>query len=332
MALAGIGQGLSEGVKSYENVRDANEKKREKDAQLGLMGQKQGLIYNADAGSFDKGPGYDAKSPESVAARNRTRGLLNAIKPGVGDDAITDDWTARDIEDKQSHLNEFIKARTQKDPNAAFSFRDHQLAEREHSKLMGRIDRDPTLKQQLGAISNVRNATALTENAVNEGKPITKQQFADLQQTVLRNLGISGVQSFNERHAKELNSLGINADAAIQFLSGTPQDIGKDNPLYKHVKDMARWQSGSLEKQYQEQVANLTAGNEWIYEDPANKRLKAAFDNKINQLTKTVKGRAYTDPERDSGASGMMKSKATQYDAEKEKRYQDWVKAQAAPQ
>lgn len=291
MAAAGIGEGLREGVKTYRDFRQAADDKQRRIAEMGLMGQKQGMLYDPDAGTFSQGPTYKADSQESVAARNRTRGLLNAIKPGIGNEAITDDWTARELDDKQSHIGEFIKAKTQKDPMQQMNFRDEQLFKRFHDRLLTKLDNNKPLQDQLKSITVLRNATALTEKAIAEGKAVTGQQFADLQQSVLRNLGISGIQTYAERHQKELGSLGINADKLIQFWTGKPQDIGKDNPLYKHVQDMARWQSGNLANQYEEQIRAVMEGHESDYDE--HPRLRADLDKKVARMIGMARGREY---------------------------------------
>lgn len=185
--------------------------------------------------------------------------------------------------------------------------RDRNFAMREHGKVMARIDRDPTLRTQLGQITQLRNAMTASENAVREGKPITTEQFQEVQQAVLQAIGQKGQQAVAERNAKYLNSLGFDGQKMVQFLTGQPQDIGPDNPLYQHIGDLARWESENIEGQYQDQIANLTAGNEHIYDE--NPKLKAALQSKVDQLTKTAKGRAFKGIEQERGesnASGLL--------------------------
>lgn len=163
-------------------------------------------------------------------------------------------------------------------------FRDKQLHERTHTRLLDKLDRDPTLKTQFQQIRNLDNAATLVQNSVNAGKPITKQQFNDFQQSVVANLGIRGQQAMHERDAKYFDSLGLNGDLFLQFVTGKPQDIGKDNPLYKHVKDMANWEAENVKGQIQAQVDGLIAGNEYIYDE--NPKLKAGLDAKVAAIMK----------------------------------------------
>lgn len=177
---------------------------------------------------------------------------------------------------------------------SGFEFRDKQFAERTHNQVMNLIDRDPTLKQQFTQIRNLDNAGQLVANAAKEGKPITKQQFEDFQQAVISNLGTKGQQAVHERNSKYFTSLGINGEAFLQFVTGVPQNIGVDNPLYKHVADLAHWEVQNVQGQIQDQIDVLTAGRGYIYDE--NPKLKADLQNKINALTKKSKTRNFETP------------------------------------
>lgn len=85
MLAAGLGQGLSQGVKTYKEFRDANEEKRQKDLQLGLMAAKEGQNYDPSTGLLSLSDVGAAKNQASIAQS----GLLAAqSRQGLGD--ITD--------------------------------------------------------------------------------------------------------------------------------------------------------------------------------------------------------------------------------------------------
>lgn len=177
----------------------------------------------------------------------------------------------------------------------SLGLRDEQLAERMHEKVVSKIDGDPQLKAQLGQLTNMRNAMTLTEQAVKEGKPITAQQFQETQQAVLGSLGQKGQQSVAERNSKYLDSVGLHGKEAIQFLTGKPQDIGPDNPLYQHVADMARWESSNVAQQYKERLDSLSEGHGWIYDKHPD--LKENLDKKIATIVGQAQGRQFGAPQ-----------------------------------
>lgn len=299
LALGGLGQGLASGVETYMKVRDQQEQKRKNDAAIAQQ-QATGLLQKANTAIDARKAGVDfnpdtGEVTESDYGKAQRQGLL--AKAGLDaekETATTEELKARKaLTEKQTEKTQHDIDKPPKDPNATYEFRDAQLAKRLHAKVIDKIDRDPMLRQQLGQITNLRNAASLAENAVKEGKPITKQQFADLQQSVISSLGIKGQGSVGEREEKLFTSAGINGKAALQFLTGKPQDIGRNNPLYGHVKDLARWASDNASRQYSEQLENLTAGNDYIYDD--NPVLKASLNKKIAQLNKVAKNRQFTD-------------------------------------
>lgn len=195
---------------------------------------------------------------------------------------------------KQSETNARIVAGGRAAGAAATGDRgDRRLHERMHAGVIKKLDSDPALRNQFTQLTNMQNAGAAVEQAVAEGKPITRAQFQEFQQGVIGALGQKGQQSVHERNAKYLDSLGMRGNEAIQVLTGVPQDIGKDNPLYQHVRDLARWESNNVSNQIKENVDTLTEGFGYIYDDPKNSDLKASLQKKIDSISKKAANRRF---------------------------------------
>lgn len=166
------------------------------------------------------------------------------------------------------------------------NMRKSQFEERQYSNVLNKIDKDPILKAKMQALQTIDSSAQLVAKAREEGKPVSKQQFEELQQGIISSLGQKGIQVGSERAAKMFESAGIDAKAAFQFLLGTPIDIGKDNPLYNHVMDLARWESDISRQQMDDHLNRLTAGNGYIFDKRPD--LKAGLLEKLGAFKKEV--------------------------------------------
>lgn len=132
-----------------------------------------------------------------------------------------------------------------------------------HSKVVNSLGADKMLGQRLTQVNNLDNAV----NAFQQGTA-TPQQFAELQQAVRSNMGIKSGSGVGEREEVYLKSMGINADAIKQFITGSPQDIRNNtNPeMINHVLNLVNIEKGNVQKQADMRIKALTAGHESMYE------------------------------------------------------------------
>jgi hypothetical protein len=79
-------------------------------------------------------------------------------------------------------------------------------------------------------------------------------------------------------------TIGIKAADALQFLTGKPQDIGKDNPMFQRVKQMMALEVGNFRERGQKLVDKLKAGNASVYK--RNPQLL----NDLDELTTATMG------------------------------------------
>lgn len=131
-----------------------------------------------------------------------------------------------------------------------------------HNQVMNKVKTDKVLNNRLQQMNNLQNAQSAFEQGT-----ATPQQFEELQQAVKSNLGIKGSGGVTERQRTYLESLGIDAAAATQFVSSKPTDIramGAD-PLIHHVMGLVKAETTNIEKQALQRVDALTAGNESLY-------------------------------------------------------------------
>jgi hypothetical protein len=336
MIAQGLAEGLKQGLLTYNDVK---KQQRDEDKQLrddnfrrtnmGLLAREHGLVLNPDSTGPDDQfmPTETQRAKEAQALADAQRGVQSSdatsdyskarrglygglLKASGGNVAIPDNMSADELA-KDPILGAAVTGgyglqRAQaaaagrgQGREESYGFRDKQLAQRTHNQLMARLDRDPTLKAQFGQLRGMDNAAQLVTRAVEEGKPITRQQFEDFQQSVIANLGQKGVQAVGERNSKYFDSLGIRGDAALQLLTGVPQDIGKDHPLYQHVHDLARWETENVRSQIQDQIDGVTAGLGYIYDE--NPSLKNALDQKIKALMKKTNTRNFGGAESPKG-------------------------------
>lgn len=105
--------------------------------------------------------------------------------------------------------------------------RGERLDQTTHARNISDINKDTGLNQLQTTFQNLNNAKTLFEKG-----GATPQEFAELQQAVRSNLGIKGGSGVDERSETYLKSIGINKDKLVQFLSGNPQSVLKDDPKF----------------------------------------------------------------------------------------------------
>jgi hypothetical protein len=146
-----------------------------------------------------------------------------------------------------------------------------------HTQILGKLQKDPVMSQRLGQYQNLSNAL---NNFLAVDHPLP-QDFDDLQQSVIQNMGLKGQQLGEERVKKQFDSLGLKGDRWIQLITGNGQDIAKDGSLVSHVRNMATLEQGNVQRQMQSRMKAVTSGNEWLYHRRPD--LKAGLDSAIQE-------------------------------------------------
>jgi hypothetical protein len=264
------------------------------------------------------GRASDLMDPNSVQS-NVARNLAKAQLKAAGQDPNqVDGMSAQDLKDfMQSGLTALESSQARKQ-NAQLmaSFRDTNLQDKQdfraHQAVLAKLKGDKTLTETANRSNNVANAL---RNAEATGK-ITAQDFHDLQQLLIANMGMTGGASAAERMQRQADTLGVKASELQQFLTGNPQDVGKGNPLFDRFKHLGSMEVKNFRKRAEDRVKALTAGNEGMYRRNTENAegLKAVTDQMLGQM-------ATYDPE--AGASPLAYA-----DPEKEKAYQAFKASQ----
>lgn len=173
-----------------------------------------------------------------------------------------------------------------------------------HDRVVGRIQKDPVLTKQFTQYSNLNNALTNFANA----PTATPQAFDELQQAVRSNLGIKAGSAVGERERTTMNSLGLNTDRMIQFLTGNPQDIARDAGFAKHIKDLAALEQKNIRSQVDKRINTLSAGHASMYKSRPDLR------DDLNSLTETASSAyapsAQTESQGSQPVSGGVKMQA----------------------
>lgn len=144
-------------------------------------------------------------------------------------------------------------------------FRDDQATEkmdfRAHQTTLNKLRSDKTLADSANRAQNVANALS---NADALGK-VTAQDFHDLQQLLVSNMGMNGGGSAHERADRYASTLGVKGSELLQFITGTPQDVGKDNPLFDRFKELGGLEVGNFRNRMGVRLKAITSGNDSMY-------------------------------------------------------------------
>lgn len=284
-AGATIGTAIA-GVKPNPGVGEFYEGMR-KDAGQGvedIQARRKGIIENEKLGKEQAL--LDPNSPQSQNLKN----TLQRLYPGQFKPEDLEHLAASDMDlvFKPLQLKEQIEARKQAAAamanyrNQNLSVRDDQFGERmaqkAHQAAVGRIKGDKTLNDSVTKATNLENAVSNIENT---GK-ITAQDMADMQSLAVANMGVGGGSSAHERADRYAKSMGINSANALQFLTGKPVDIGKDNPLFQRYKQIMQSETENFKQRAAKRIDALSAGNESIYQK--NPDLKSDLNGLKTQM------------------------------------------------
>lgn len=162
------------------------------------------------------------------------------------------------------------------------------LAHRAHGQLMQQLAGNKVLSQELSGYVTLSNSLSTLINA----KHLNTQAIHDAQQAVRRGIQLGGgsQSGVDERAKTYIESLGFNADNLMQFLSGKPSDIEKDDDLVKTIKDFAQVEQHNLQNHYSRRIDALTGGYSWIYNDPRFSNPKDPFNNLKGAFDSAVAG------------------------------------------
>lgn len=312
--LGGLGEGLKEGVKTYLGVKERNEDNRRQKQALAMQAMNQGYQYNPQTDEFTPSQGLlDKKQLE--ASQNKTaleeldptseaykkqagyyKNLLNQIEPGAGDKIVTEGVPLSDLKDKSGLLGNYITSvgkekalqASLNKQNEQMSFRDQQLQERNdfraHQQVLNKVKSDKTLNDSVIKAQNLTNAISNVEKT----GVITPQDMADMQALAVANMGVGGQSSASERAERYAKTMGIKASEALQFLTGQPQSIGMNNPLFNRYKEIMRLETENFKDRAAKRIDALTSGNKSVYK--RNPELASDLDEIKQNITGQLPG------------------------------------------
>lgn len=157
---------------------------------------------------------------------------------------------------------------------------DEKAALRTHLQAMRAVNTQPVLKQQTIQLQNILNDLNILKNA----DKVTPSEFKRAQNGLRQNFGIKGTGGVDERKAQELRSAGIDVDSFVQYWTGLPQDIPKDDKLLRHIIDVSSIEADNVQSQLQSHLDALYNEAGWVYRDPRFSHLKKDMDNVIGIL------------------------------------------------
>lgn len=169
-----------------------------------------------------------------------------------------------------------------------FLHQDSQLEDKQafqaHKTILQKLDQNKGLQNQLAVTRGLEAAAT----SISTSKNITKEQVEDFQSGIIAALqaGRSGQGSMHERMARYFNSIGWDVKDGIQYLTGNPAEISKNDALLKHLKDLASIEARNSQAQSGEMINNLVSGYEHIYENPKYKQYRDSLTNKIKSIKK----------------------------------------------
>lgn len=225
-----------------------------------------------------------------------------AATPGLSAFAI------KQVLPDEGGYNAFIKGeQAAKAKEVGFNFRDEQMQDRQdyqaHQKNLAKLKSDPTMIKRLSQYQNLGNALSNFQNA-DVSNP---QSFDHLQQAIRLSLGIGG-GGVGEREHTYMNSLGLNGDRFMQFLSGDPVSISKNMPLAQHLKQLVGLESQNISNQMDKRIGALTAGNASVYK--RNPEYKADLMDAISAAKDQYAAPAQSPAATTVGLPGMSSASA----------------------
>ena len=304
--LGGIGEGLKEGVNTYLGVKKQKADEQARQNQLLLQASQAGYQFDPSTNALTPTEGLLAKNalaqkqaeeglaeydPNSQLVKNRiagAQGIMKAIDPNMAN-VVPEGSSYQDLKSNMPLLSLVAKAQEARNKQEnMMNFRDDQLDKRQafqaHKQVVANLKNDPQLKQELTQLRNLDNASSIVAQAKN----LTPQQIEEFQQSVRSNLGIKGGSGVNERAGTYLKSLGWRADEMAQFLTGSPASISQNDPLVRHIKELAQIESQNVKGQMQDRLDAISGGYGSIYDKYPE------FKKDLNNLMKSVSKQGQT--------------------------------------
>lgn len=130
-----------------------------------------------------------------------------------------------------------------------------------HQQVLKQIKGDPVIRKNFGSYSQLSNAFNNFQNA-DHTNPAA---FDELQQSVRAALGAGRNSAIGEREHTTMNSLGLNVKRTMEFLTGNPQDLAKDNAFAKHLSNLVDLEQKNIKSQSGKRLDALVAGHESMY-------------------------------------------------------------------
>lgn len=169
---------------------------------------------------------------------------------------------------------------------------DNQRAFTAHKGILDKLERDHVLTNRLNQAQNLTNAYKVAAGT----KDMTQQQFNDLQQSIVRNMGLqSGGSGVGERAERYLRDAGMDLGTIKQYFTGVPVDVrsGSGKELLLHITQMAKAELHNIEKTYSSRLAALTAGWGSMYEK--HPELKKDLEEAIHLFGSQLEGTGALD-------------------------------------
>ncbi len=279
--MGGIGNFLKEGVDTYRGVKKDRADEQARQNALLLQASQAGYQFDPNTNSLSPTEGLIAKNqfaqkqaeeglaeydPTSDVSKNRVNAANVFFKQVNPNFQIPENSSFKDLKALEPIATAAAKieeARTNK--SNAMNFRDIQLKEkndfRAHQSNVNKVKQDKILTDAAVKSTNLDN---IITNVEKTGK-ITTNDMADIQSIAIDSMGMKGQSSAAERAERYAKTLGMKASEVLQFLTGTPQDIGKNNPLYQRYKDIMAMEIQNYRDRATKRIDFITAGNKSVY-------------------------------------------------------------------
>ncbi len=265
----------------------------------------QGLAALADAWSGSK---LSQTIPKMESQSDRNRQMMDSmgeLQKRKGDLAkMTMEGKKAELmaqlQDRKADLSEKKMLSAMNNQNTGRDFREKLQEDRQanigHRQTVSAIKGNKVLKDRLTQYTNLGNNLAIIEQA----DVTTPQSIDEAQQGIRGNLGIKGTGGVDERDRTRLNSMALEIKRLRQYMTGKPQDVGKDNEILEHIKNLARVERANVKQAFEQQLAVAAGGNDWIYSDPVHgpkykPSLDALIASSMDQMGDIPQGKKPSD-------------------------------------
>lgn len=344
---SGLILGLSEGIKaayaSYNDEKDRQMRiqnyvidRKMKKATMDMQAKEHGLLYNDTTGEVT--PDTDPNSPFNrkleddkfnKEATQLEKGLIkNPVtgKPDFSPEKLKEKSIDQNYKIAQTNSANSLAGSRQADASGSgimdsegktVNMKQNRLDLQAHNKVVTAIKSDPVLKQRLTAENNINNALSIVSDP---NVKVTPQQVHELQQTLRRNMGITGTSGVGEREETYIKTLGMNVDNIKQFLTGSPQDISSNKDLMQHFKDLAKVEKNNIENQMQKRLGVVSGGYGSMY------KRRGDLKGDLDELIQSASGQFGTDMQ---GLNGPLQEspKGLINNPEKVPSFEEWKNA-----